>query len=453
MAQLSILVIDDDPLARKVLGNNLTGHEIDFAEDSHSALKKIKSGEHDLCFIDLKLGKEGFSGLDLIPAAKASGLYSVVMSSHAKEDFIERAYALGCDDFYAKGNERENIGKILARCQASRQASKTRSVFKSEFITEDPETQRSIEEALSLAGLEIPLLILGPSGSGKTSLARLIHDRSGRTGEFVAVNCSACPEDLLEAELFGYRKGAFTGAFEDRKGKLLLADQGTLFLDEIGAMSPKMQAKLLKAIEEKSFYPLGSDAPQTSRFRLMSATLEDIQSLVKSGKMRFDFFHRIHGLTLNLKPLAQRKGDIFPLLSFFTKGDRRLSFSPEAREKILNYDWPGNVRELKKFVELLMAGREGLVSGEAVGKIISNEKAERSRSLIGDEHYRFALEHGLKKAVERFIDLIIARCLSENGRVKTKVLSDLKIATGLLYKSIQRSSRTARTESKHERPG
>ena len=441
MSKLSILVVDDDPLARKILGNNLGDHAVDFAENSRSAIKKLATGGHDLCFIDLKLGEEGFSGLELIPAAKASGIYSVVMSSHAKEAFIDRAYALGCDDFYAKGNERENVGKILARCLTRRRNSNNGSVFKNEFITEDPETQNAVTEVLGLAGLEIPVLILGPSGSGKTRLAHLIHQHSRRAGQFVAVNCSTGPEELLEAELFGYHKGAFTGAVENRQGKLLLADQGTLFLDEIGAMSPKMQAKLLKAIEERAFYPLGSETPCFSRFRLLSATLENLQDLVKSGKMRFDFFQRIHGLTLDLKPLSHRKGDIFPLISFLTRKERKLSFSLEAKEKILGYDWPGNVRELAKFVELLSAKADGRVSAEAVGKIISSNLLEKAKSLIPDEHYRFALEHGLKKAAERFVDLVIARCLDENNGVKTKVLSDLKIATGLLYRSLLRRAR------------
>ncbi len=441
MPKLSVLVVDDDPLARKILENNLTGHAVDFAEDSSSALKKISRRRHDLCFIDLKLGQEGFSGLDLIPAAKASGLYSVVMSSHAKEAFIDRAYALGCDDFYAKGNERDNVVKILARYLSRKRGSKKEEVFKTEFVTEDPGTQNALSEVLDCASSEVPILILGPSGAGKTSLARLIHDRSGRAGEFVAVNCSACPEDLLEAELFGSKKGAFTGAFEDRKGKLLLADRGTLFLDEIGAMSLKMQSKLLKAIEEHSFYPLGSDVPQASRFRLISATLEDIQSLVKSGRMRFDFFQRIHGLTLDLKPLSQRKRDIFPLINFFTKNGRKLSFSLEAKERVLRYDWPGNVRELKRFVELLSETREGVVNEAAVEKLIKAEEAESSRHFISDEHYRFALEHGLEKAAQRFMDLLIERSLSENGGIKKQVREDLKIGTRLLYKSILRRAR------------
>jgi DNA-binding NtrC family response regulator len=243
----------------------------------------------------------------------------------------------------------------------------------------------------------------------------------------------------LEAELFGYRKGAFTGAHDHRKGRLLAADGGTLFLDEIGSMSLKMQTKLLKAIEEKSFYPLGSDKPETSRFRLISATLEDMQALIRAGKLRFDFFQRIHGFTVQLKPLAQRKGDIIPLLSFFTRGGKRLSFSAEAKAAVLAHDWPGNIRELRKFVELLSAGDEGRVSPEAVARQLKAVRVQEGEaSFATDAQYRFALAQGLDAAVDRLVDTIIRRSLAENGGKKTKTLADLKISTRLLYSSLKR---------------
>lgn len=447
MPRLSILVVEDDPLARKVMADHLCDHTVEFASDKDSAREKLRSNRPDLCFVDLKLGsEEGCSGLEIIPLAAARNIYTVVMSGHDADHYVEKAYGLGCNDFYAKGNEASNVEEVLSRFQRRRKYHHLDRIFEESFVTQDPETRAGVSEVLKYATSDLPVLILGPSGTGKTSLARIIHDHSGRSGDFVAINCSAQPEDLLEAELFGYAKGAFTGANGDRRGKLLLADNGTLFLDEIGSMSLKMQAKLLKAIEEKTFYPVGSERPETSRFRIISATLEDLQGLIKDGKLRFDFFQRIHGMTVSLKPLAGRKDDIFPLIARLTAGERKLSFSSDAKEQILRHGWPGNVRELKKFVELLAAGQEGRITGEGVERVLKTLSVEENGKFVSEDQYRFALQNGLEAAVNRFIDSIINRNLEKNAGIRRKVLADLGIATRLLYNSLERFNRRGMAE-------
>ncbi len=440
MNELKILLVEDENLAREVMASHLTGHSVDFAKDKKTARKKLASGSYDLCFLDLMLGSDdNYSGLKLIADAKAKCLYSVVMTSSDSDEIINKAYALGCDDFYIKGNEKANISAVIAKYLQRGKSGNIGKVFSEEFITEDPATRANVSEALKYAASGSPILILGPTGTGKTCLAEIIHNHSGRAGEFVALNCSAYTEDLLEAELFGCKKGAFTGAAEARKGRLLQAHNGTLFLDEIGSMSLNMQAKLLKAIEEHSFYPLGADKPEHSDFRIISATLEDLQTLITQGRLRLDFFQRIHGLTVNLKPLADRNNDIFPLIRRFMRGEMQLSFAPDAKAFMLKYAWPGNARELKKLVELLVSGAETRVTLETVRKHLNQEiKALPAGGFLTDTQYRYAVDNGLDSAAELFSYEIIRRNLRENSGNKSKTMAGLKISTNLLYARLKK---------------
>ncbi|HNW42858.1 MAG TPA: sigma-54 dependent transcriptional regulator [Elusimicrobiales bacterium] len=444
MEKLNILVVEDDKLAQKVMAAQLAAHNVDLAGDLKTALKKLETGRYDLGFFDLMLGPgDDYSGLKAIPRAVDKGLYAVVVSSSDSDEMIDKAYEAGAGDFYAKGNEERNVADILQKFLQHRKAAGAADIFADAFITQDPETKAAAAEALKYAPTELPIVILGPSGTGKTSLAKILHEHSGRDGAFVAINCSAYSEDLLEAELFGYKKGAFTGASEARKGRLLEAHKGTLFLDEIGAMSLNMQTKLLKALEERSFYPLGSEKPERSEFRIISATLEDPQALIAQGKLRFDLFHRVHGYTITLKPLARRRCDIFPLVLHFTKTGRRLAFTPEAREFMGSYAWPGNIRELKKFTDLVAGGPGGRVSLETAQKHLKGRAAGPAGSPAagpaGEDLYAYALAHGLEAALDKVSAEIIKRNLDENEGSRTKTLAALKISTRLLYATLKKS--------------
>lgn len=454
MEKLKILVVEDDKLAQRVMAKHLTGHVVEIVETKKDALKSLDTERYEICFLDLMLGKnDDCSGLALIPVAVSKGAYVVVMSSLDSEEIVHKAYKLGCHDFYVKGNEEANISAVLARYKKKNAGTDLKRVFSEKFITNDPQTKADILEVLKYASSNLPVLILGQSGVGKTLLAKLIHEFSGRTGAFVDINCAAYNEDLLEAELFGYKKGAFTGAYETHKGKLLMADKGTLFLDEIGAMSHKMQTKLLKAIEEKSFYPVGSDKKEHSDFRIISATLENLQKLLIQEKLRFDFFQRINGFVINLKPLSERKCDIFTLINAFTKTGRKLSFEPHAKTLILNYIWPGNIRELKKFVEVAQE-TQGTITPEVIRKHITDTMTTLPRTekvyvpteidsscidrtpkedFLTNQQYEYSVNKGLNESIAKFAYEVIKCSLSRHGGKRANTLKELKISKRMLY--------------------
>lgn len=442
MGKLKILVIEDDALARKIMASNLSEHETDFASDKKNALTKIKKCFYDICFIDLLLAEtDDYSGLAIIPKAKEKGFYCVVISSSNSQEIIEKAYIAGADDFYVKGNENTAIKDVIARFLNSRRISiNSDRIFSEEFFTCDKETKTSILELLKNASTNIPVLILGPTGTGKTTLAYLIHKYSGRKGPFVDINCAAYNEELLEIELFGHSKGAFTGASDKRHGRLKEADCGTLFMDEIGSMSLSMQTKLLKAIEEKSFYPVGCDKKESSDFRIISATLEDPERLIKEGKLRFDLFQRLSGIKIKLKPLKERKEDILNLVNFFTKSKRKLFFSPDALKFLSFYDWPGNIRQLKTIVDLLLADCAGKITEENIRKKLTQEPACSMPTTPQDHKDRIMLarEKGLEEVLDRLGYEIISAELTANGGKATKAIKNLKISTRRFYSLVKK---------------
>jgi DNA-binding NtrC family response regulator len=440
-------VVEDEKLARTVMAKNLAGHVVEFAGDLAAAKRCLDDGHFDLCFIDLHLGdgKEA-SGLELIPLAVEKGIYSVVMSGCSKEEMVGKAQGLGCEDFYTKGNEQANIAGVIAKYRRSKAGFDAGGIFAGRFVTEDPATRASVAEAIKYAGTDLPIMILGPSGTGKTCLAKIIHEHSGRKGKFVDINCSVYTEELLEAELFGSKAGAFTDAKEDRKGKLAQAHKGTLFLDEVGAMPLTMQTNLLKAIEERSFYPIGSDKPEFSDFRVISATLEDPQQLLTRGRLRFDFFQRIHGLSVKLAPLSARRCDIMPMVQFFMRANRGrlLSFANnEAKACLLGHSWPGNAHELKMVVELLVAGSEGRVTPEEVNRCLHRLPVigpPPTEPFVGERHYRYAVEGGLDNLLDCFTVDIIRRNLAENKGIKARTMAALKISERRLYAALKKEA-------------
>jgi len=285
--------------------------------------------------------------------------------------------------------------------------------------TRNPQMKRVYELAKKVAPSSSTILILGESGTGKEVLAKYIHFCSKRKGPFVPINCAAIPEELLEAELFGYEKGAFTGAIKSKPGKFELANQGTIFLDEIGDLSPKLQAKLLRVIQEKQVERLGGDRAIKIEVRILAATNKDLEKEVKEGKFREDLFFRLNVIPIRLPPLRERKEDIPLLVKFFLKrlcereGIEEKTITPPALEKLINYHWPGNIRELENLIERLVILSE-------------NNTIEVEDLSISSLDLKFPMREGLIEKKEMELKYTFPE-ISEEGIELNKLLREIEI--------------------------
>jgi two-component system nitrogen regulation response regulator GlnG len=437
---MKILVIDDEKLARlnimKQFDDSFTVIESPTYED---ALRKLSNHTFDICYIDLKLDSSSdLLGLKLIPLSVKRGFYTVVMTSIEDEAIAEAAYDLGCQDVYNKGNEEEHISETLNRYFLSKDSFTEDHLFKDIIPTNNKKYKEDLKKLLKIIPTEIPLTILGESGTGKSHLARTIHDLSKRKGKFVELNCATFSGDTLKSELFGHSKGAFTGAVADKIGKLQEANNGTLFLDEIGSMSLEMQEGLLKAIEEKAFYPVGSNKIVKSDFRVICATLDDLEILIKSGKFRFDLFQRISGYTFTQPALRNRTEDIFPIIKNKLSGSRKIIFKEEAKKILENYTWPGNIRELLRFAEVIALNSSGVVKAEDVVEFTKNSTYKAESGLLEDYHYALIKKIGLKEFLDQFTREVVARSLAENDNKARQSIKELGISSATFYRYIDR---------------
>jgi two-component system nitrogen regulation response regulator GlnG len=437
---MKVLIVDDEKLARlnilKQLDDRFTVIESPSYDD---AIRKISSQTFDICYIDLKLdGSSDLLGLKLIPLSVKRGFYTVVMTSIDDEAIAEEAYELGCQDVYNKGNEEEHISETINRYFLSRDSFTEDFLFKDVLPTQNKRYKEDLKRLLKIIPTDLPLTILGESGTGKSHLARAIHVFSKRKGKFVELNCSTFNGDTLKSELFGHTKGAFTGASTDKTGKLLEANNGTLFLDEIGSMSFEMQEGLLKAIEEKFFYPVGSNKVVKSDFRVICATLDDLELLIKSGKFRFDLFQRISGYTFTQPPLRNRKEDIFSIIKAKLSGSRKIIFKDEAKKILENYNWPGNIRELLRFSEVISHNSSGVVRAEDVVEFTKNSTFKAQRGLLEDYHYALIKEIGLKDFIDQFTREVVAKALVENHNKARAAIRELGISSATFYRYIDK---------------
>lgn len=384
-----ILIVDDEPAMRMALREVLKrgGWTVEVAEHAEAGLERLReqSAEpFDLVITDNRM--PGMSGLELLKLVREEmpSQPMVMMTAFGTVEDAVSAMKVGASDFLMKPFSYETVVDVVTRVlntsgkftdsDATREkieARPTPAATKPQtegraLIAESPLMRDVVELAGEVAEADATILLNGESGTGKEVLARLVHDASHRSGEFVAVNCAALPEGLLESELFGHEKGAFTGAMVSRKGRFEQASGGTLLLDEISEMPLALQAKLLRVIQEKEVTPVGGEQTVKLDVRIIATTNRNLEAMVDAGEFRQDLYYRLNVISLTLPPLRDREGDVVALADFFLHRFQRpnrpaLRMSSEVRGWLTSYDWPGNVRELENMVEracLLARGEE-----------------------------------------------------------------------------------------------
>jgi DNA-binding NtrC family response regulator len=365
----SILVVDDEEMSRFILREALTrrGYAVEEAGDAETGLKKLRRHPYDLVLLDIQM--PGLSGIDAIPKFKDidPSVMIIMTTALASKETILEAMSRGALDYFVKPFKMEEMEVVVRRSLDRRRLELELQNLK-EQISETFRYENIIgrsggmQEVLRLVGrvaaTTATVLIWGETGTGKELIARAIHQNSSRKDKpLVKLNCAGIPEGLLESELFGFEKGAFTGAVERKLGKFELADQGTIFLDEIGDMNPGAQAKILRILQEMEFERLGGIKPIKIDVRVIAATNRDLTEAVKRGLFREDLFHRLNLFSIHVPPLRDRIEDI-PMLAehFLNEANARFersirSISAEAMNHLMKYEWPGNVRELKNTIE------------------------------------------------------------------------------------------------------
>jgi DNA-binding NtrC family response regulator len=387
----TILIVDDEPAARYGLRRALESkYRIVEGDSAEAARDALQTEKPDLILLDVVLpGMDGLSFLKMIREQGSTVPVLIVSALDAAKTAVE-ALRLGAADYLVKGFEldelRQRVANLLKLVSLEQENDSLRRQLATEgqfgpMIGRSEKMRRAFEIASRVAATDSTVLILGESGTGKDLMAQEIHARSPRAGKpFVAVNCAALPETLIESELFGYERGAFTGAAQQKKGKFEQAHGGTLFLDEIGDMNPVTQAKVLRALENRTIERLGGTQSIPVDVRVVSATHRDLPAELRNGKFREDLFYRLRVVTIDLPPLRAHKEDIGVLSDAVlklhgTRLGRSASLSKEALSALEMYDWPGNVRELKNALErsLVMCRSEEIAVGDLPAEVASGE--------------------------------------------------------------------------------
>jgi len=430
-----ILVIDDEVSILEVvkLGLEEAGFKIDVFSDPIEALNAFSESNYDAVLTDINMPE--MSGLEVLRRCKKINPESVVIliTAYSSIDSAIEAIRGGALDYIRKPFRMEELilrlNEALDRIKIKKSLKNLREEKLEEFrIIGNNDKMKGIREKIKkVAATTSSVLIYGESGTGKELVANLIHYNSDRPGKFIPINCSAFPSELLESELFGYKKGAFTGADRDKKGLFVAADKGTLFLDEISTLPMELQPKILRALQEMSFTPLGSTKEIEVDVRIVSATNENVEKLVENSNFREDLYYRLNVIPIKIPPLRERKEDILPLVQHFNKkiserlNVKEKTFTDEAYEKFMNYKWTGNVRELENLLERLIV----LEDSEVINASVIPEEFSRSNQTD-----RLNLEEIERKTIKKALEM--------SNKDKNKAADLLGIHPSTLYRKIKK---------------
>jgi DNA-binding NtrC family response regulator len=431
-----ILVVDDDAAMRDALAEAIVdlGHTPSIAESGAAALRMLSKSHIDAALIDLRMS--GMDGLELLVRIREMKTPppTAVLTAHATAHNTIEAIRLGAFDHLTKPIGREALARVLTAMLATGAEKQLLSTEREETgLIGSSDAMRAVQKAIGrLADSEATVLITGETGTGKELVARALHDHGQRAQQpFVAVNCAAIPTELMETELFGHVKGAFSGAVRDRLGAFREAQGGTLFLDEIGDMDSSMQAKILRALQERIVTPVGGSRIPVDA-RIIAATHRDLRKCVADGSFREDLFYRLNVVPIHLPALRERLADIVPLAEYFlARAGSGKRLTAEAAAALIRHVWPGNVRELKNTMDRLNVTIHGNLIDAA-------DVLETERSGSDDAHAIAWPDEDLPTAILRLEELLIRRALSRCGGNRAEAARLLNIHRQMLYTKMKR---------------
>lgn len=451
---MKILVVDDDDAVRELVRDAMVeqGYHVSTANNGRHALNLAGETEFDLVFCDVVMdGMSGFEVLKSFRGTLRSQAEIVLMTGQASVEAAIEAVQYGANDYICKPFSIGVLQAIGSAVEQRRYPSKliaieTTRAPQQELLGNSPAMIEVVKTAAKVAVTELPVMIRGESGTGKELMARLIHRKSPRAERpFVAVNCGALPDTLLESELFGHTRGAFTGAESARRGLFEEADGGTLLLDEVTETSPAFQVKLLRVLQEGEFRPLGTNTKKRVNVRVLAATNRDPQSMVDQGLFRQDLLYRLQGVSIILPPLRDRREDVrsmaLAFLAQYGAAARRLSITKDALLALERYNWPGNIRELKHLMQRLAALSSGIIRIEDLpSEFVSTP---RVASVMND-----VIPENELPTLDQLESSYLLKVLSAVGGNKSRAAQVMGVDRKTLYRMIDRQVSTAAEKRK-----